>query len=47
MSETTPPRQPYVKPKLSVFGDMAALTLTVAINKNKNDSINGGNNLKT
>ncbi|MBB4636173.1 hypothetical protein [Longimicrobium terrae] len=40
-------RLPYTPPRLRIFGDLAALTQTVSISKNKNDNINGGNNLKT
>lgn len=40
-------RLPYSAPRLRVYGDLAALTLTVSISKNKNDALQGGNNLKT
>jgi hypothetical protein len=39
--------RPYQPPKLRVYGTVRELTLTVNINKNKNDAIQGGNNLKT
>ena len=40
-------RLPYTPPRLRIFGDLAALTQTVSISKNKNDAVQGGNNLKT
>ena len=40
-------RTPYASPRLKVYGTVADLTLTVNVNMNKNDSIQGGNNLKT
>jgi hypothetical protein len=39
--------QPYVAPRLKVYGTVADITLTNANDKNKNDSIQGQNNLKT
>jgi hypothetical protein len=39
--------RPYTPPRLKVYGTVADLTLTVNINKNKNDAVQGGNNLKT
>jgi hypothetical protein len=41
------PLRPYAPPLLKVFGTVADLTLTVNNNKNKNDAVQGGNNLKT
>jgi hypothetical protein len=40
-------RRPYAAPRMVVYGRLEELTLTVSISKNKNDSVNGGNNLKT
>jgi len=40
-------RRAYQPPRLKVYGTVAELTLTVNLNMNKNDSIQGGNNLKT
>lgn len=40
-------RREYQPPRLKVYGTVAELTLTVNLNMNKNDSIQGGNNLKT
>jgi hypothetical protein len=37
----------YVEPRLKVYGTVADITLTVNLNMNKNDSVQGGNNLKT
>ena len=37
----------YAPPRLKVYGTVADITLTVNDNMNKNDSIQGGNNLKT
>ena len=37
----------YSPPRLKVYGTVADITLTVNLNMNKNDSIQGGNNLKT
>jgi hypothetical protein len=37
----------YAAPRLKVYGTVADITQTVNLNKNKNDSIQGGNNLKT
>jgi hypothetical protein len=37
----------YAAPRLKVYGTVAEITLTVNLNMNKNDSIQGGNNLKT
>jgi hypothetical protein len=40
-------RRPYAAPRLSVYGSLQELTLTATVSKNKNDSVQGGNNLKT
>jgi hypothetical protein len=40
-------RQPYAPPRLRIYGSLEELTLTATISKNKNDSLQGGNNLKT
>jgi hypothetical protein len=40
-------RRPYVPPRLAVYGRLEELTLTVQDNMNKNDPIQGNNNLKT
>ena len=37
----------YAAPRLKVYGTVTELTLVVNLNMNKNDSIQGGNNLKT
>ena len=37
----------YGAPRLKVYGTVADITLTVANDMNKNDSIQGQNNLKT
>jgi hypothetical protein len=41
------PRRPYVRPVLAVYGDLSRITRTEANDKNKNDAIQGSNNLKT
>jgi hypothetical protein len=38
---------PYQPPRLKVYGTVTELTLTVNLNMNKNDTVQGGNNLKT
>jgi hypothetical protein len=40
-------RRAYQPPRLKVYGTVTELTLTVNLNMNKNDEIQGGNNLKT
>jgi hypothetical protein len=40
-------RRPYVPPRLMIYGRLEELTLTVNDNMNKNDPVQGGNNLKT
>lgn len=40
-------RRPYQAPRLKVYGSLEELTLTATISKNKNDALQGGNNLKT
>ena len=47
MQHSTPDRQPYAAPRLKVYGTVADVTLTVNDNKNKNDTTQGQNNLKT
>jgi hypothetical protein len=37
----------YAAPRLLVYGRLEELTLTVSVSMNKNDAIQGGNNLKT
>lgn len=39
--------RPYQPPRLKVYGTVSDLTLTLNDNMNKNDPIQGGNNLKT
>ena len=40
-------RRSYASPRLMVYGRLEELTLTVNNNMNKNDPVQGGNNLKT
>jgi hypothetical protein len=40
-------RLPYTAPRLTIYGSLEELTLTATVSKNKNDSVQGGNNLKT
>lgn len=40
-------RRTYAPPRLVVYGRLEELTLTVQDNMNKNDPVQGGNNLKT
>lgn len=40
-------RRPYAPPRLAIYGTLEELTLTVNDNMNKNDPVQGGNNLKT
>ena len=47
MQPTDRARRRYTPPRLSVYGRLQELTLTVNDNMNKNDAIQGGNNLKT
>ena len=44
MSDNTQPRQPYSTPRLTTYGDIARLTESRAIAKQKAD---GGGKLKT
>jgi hypothetical protein len=45
---STPSRRPYVPPRLQVYGTVRELTLTATtIQHNRNDSVQGGVNLKT
>jgi hypothetical protein len=44
----TDPRAPYAPPRLQVYGALRDLTLmSLSNDKNKNDSTQGQNNLKT
>ena len=45
-SDDRAPR-PYAPPRLVVYGKLEELTLTVSESKNKNDTTQGQNNLKT
>ncbi|HYR07258.1 MAG TPA: lasso RiPP family leader peptide-containing protein [Longimicrobium sp.] len=47
MEVTHRSRRAYVPPRLTVYGRLEELTLTVQDNMNKNDPIQGNNNLKT
>jgi hypothetical protein len=47
MDRTTPAARPYRAPRLKVYGNVAELTLTVAVPTNKNDPTQGQTNLKT
>jgi hypothetical protein len=40
-------RRNYAAPRLKIYGTVSDVTLTVNLNKNKNDSTQGPNNLKT
>jgi hypothetical protein len=40
-------RRSYVPPRLAVYGRLEELTLSVNPTMNKNDPVQGGNNLKT
>jgi hypothetical protein len=40
-------RRPYAPPRLAIYGSFEELTLTNSNDKNKNDSLQGQNNLKT
>lgn len=40
-------RRPYAAPHLKVYGNLQELTLTATISKNKNDAVQGNDNLKT
>ncbi|MBV9109044.1 MAG: lasso RiPP family leader peptide-containing protein [Gemmatimonadetes bacterium] len=43
-----PSRRAYVAPRLQVYGTVRELTLTATTQHfNRNDSLQGGNNLKT
>lgn len=39
--------RPYAPPRLVVYGKLEELTLTLSNDKNKNDTTQGQNNLKT
>ncbi|HEX5869942.1 MAG TPA: hypothetical protein VFY65_05995 [Longimicrobium sp.] len=47
MESTHRARRSYVPPRLAVFGRLEELTLTINDNMNKNDPVQGNNNLKT
>jgi hypothetical protein len=47
MNPSDSPRRPYHRPALTIYGTLATLTQTVSESKNKNDSLQGQNNLKT
>lgn len=47
MESTDRARRPYAPPRLVVYGRLEELTLTQPNPKNKNDSIQGQDNLKT
>jgi hypothetical protein len=47
MSANDTPRRPYTPPALAIYGDLAAITRTQVNPKNKNDVIQGQDNLKT
>lgn len=40
-------KQTYQPPRLTVYGDIRAITQNINDNLNMNDAIQGGNNLKT
>ena len=40
-------RRPYAPPRLAIYGSLEELTLTVSDSKNRNDALQGQNNLKT
>lgn len=47
MESTDRSRRSYSPPRLVIYGPLEELTLTVSVSMNKNDAIQGGNNLKT
>jgi hypothetical protein len=47
MESTDRARRSYVPPRLAVYGRLEELTLTVQDNMNKNDPVQGQENLKT
>ncbi|MFL5541162.1 MAG: hypothetical protein ACJ8J0_19400 [Longimicrobiaceae bacterium] len=47
MNQSTRDLRTYLPPRLKVYGTVADVTLVVNDNKNKNDSLQGQNNLKT
>lgn len=47
MDPVQPSRRPYSAPRLVIYGALEKLTLANSNDKNKNDSIQGQNNLKT
>ena len=40
-------RRPYTAPSLVIYGDLRAITNTARPDANKNDAVQGQNNLKT
>ncbi len=47
MEKTDSTRRPYAPPRLAIYGSLEELTLTNSNEKNKNDALQGQNNLKT
>lgn len=47
MDQSTRDLRTYMAPRLKVYGTVTDVTLTVNDNKNKNDSVQGQQNLKT
>jgi hypothetical protein len=47
MPNPHPQRRSYAPPRLKIYGTVSDVTLTVNLNKNKNDDVQGSNNLKT
>lgn len=47
MTQSIRPRRSYSPPKLEVYGSLEELTLTATLDMNKNDTLQGQNNLKT
>jgi hypothetical protein len=48
MTQSDSARSPYVAPRLKVFGTIRDVTRTATTEQhNRNDAVQGGNNLKT
>jgi len=47
MDQNRPGLRSYAAPRLKVYGTVGDITLTLSNDKNKNDSLQGQNNLKT
>lgn len=47
MESTDRARRSYAPPRLAIYGTLEELTLTQSNDKNKNDALQGQNNLKT